>query len=212
MQSKQKRYEELCQSHDKGTSYTYELALKFLHDYPEHPGAMISLGVSLIEMARYNEAMRIFKKLISIVPPEKLHGCYVQLGHLNNEKGNLSKAVEYYEKAITVFSNQGYYFIYLGGALAKQGKFDEALKAHRKALRYKNVDKDEAYLNIGLILRAKGKYNEAARYFKKAISIDSNYVEAKVALADVESAMKVKTQPITPPYHNRATASRGCKV
>lgn len=44
---------------------------------------------------------------------------------------------------------------------------------------------DEAYHNLGLILRAQGRLREAADCFRRAIELDPEYDNAKEALDDV---------------------------
>lgn len=49
-----------------------------------------------------------------------------------------------------------------------------------------------AYLNLGLVLRGRGKLDEAYKCFEKAIELDPKYDSAKEALADVRAAIALQ--------------------
>jgi tetratricopeptide (TPR) repeat protein len=51
---------------------------------------------------------------------------------------------------------------------------------------------EEAYFNLGLILRAEGKYEEALECFERAIEIDPQYTLAKQARKDVARLFKLR--------------------
>jgi tetratricopeptide (TPR) repeat protein len=52
---------------------------------------------------------------------------------------------------------------------------------------------DEACYNLGLVLRAQGRYPEAVTYFESALRINPRYGLAREAARDVERAMRVKS-------------------
>jgi len=70
-----------------------------------------------------------------------------------------------------------------------QEKFDEAIKILLKGLKAQG-DRDEVYLNLGLIKRSQRQYGKARSYLLKALAITPNYPSAKQALADVERWLK----------------------
>ena len=197
---KQQRFRRILRIAKKGTAHVLEMVRAFLADYPDHPGAKLQLGRTLVEMARYDEARRIFKSLIPRAPAKQLPWVYRHLGDLYEFRGDYSRAASWYRKAIQSRPRgvrYGSLHLYLGCVLAQSGRLDEALAAHRRALRCRDVCRDEVWLNIGYVLRAQEKYGEAGRCFKKAIELDPNYREAKEALADVESAIALlKNRPI----------------
>jgi tetratricopeptide (TPR) repeat protein len=51
---------------------------------------------------------------------------------------------------------------------------------------------DEAYFNLGLILRAKERYQEALTCFENAIHLDPQYRVAKTAKRDVAAALRLR--------------------
>jgi tetratricopeptide (TPR) repeat protein len=48
---------------------------------------------------------------------------------------------------------------------------------------------DEAYFNLGLVLRAQERYQEALACFEKALELTPDYREAITAKSDVEKAI-----------------------
>jgi Flp pilus assembly protein TadD len=82
------------------------------------------------------------------------------------------------------------YHIFLGALLAKQGRLDEAEESHRRAIACAEGCIDEAFLNLGFVLRAQERFPEAADCFRHAIHLDPAYRAARQALKDVERCIK----------------------
>ena len=82
------------------------------------------------------------------------------------------------------------YRIFLGGVLATQGRLHDAEEVHRLAIASVEGCIDEAYLNLGLVLRAQERFPEAADCFREAIRLDPEYRAARRALRDVERGIK----------------------
>ena len=82
--------------------------------------------------------------------------------------------------------------IFLGACLAKQGRFSEAKKYHKKSIKVNTQNPDEALFNLGLISRAECNYKEARQYFRKAVTHDPEYKVAQEALNDIEQVLKLK--------------------
>jgi tetratricopeptide (TPR) repeat protein len=178
---------------DKGghTACVMELAKRFVVDYPGKILGWYYLGRSLYGMARYKEALAALRRLGPLLPPKKQHPAYSEIGHLYGQKGELRRAEAWYRKAVASDPLQASYYIFLGGILAKTGRFSEAEATHRKATRCRKGCIDEAYHNLGLVLRAQGRYLEARTCFRKALKIDPKYKEAREALFDVKYVIEL---------------------
>jgi tetratricopeptide (TPR) repeat protein len=112
------------------------------------------------------------------------------MGHLFRAAGNYELAATWYRKAIDADPIDATYRIYLGAVLAKQGRLHEAEEAHRAGVGCAEGCIDEAYLNLGFVLRAQERFREAAHCFREAIRLDPAYRQAQRALRDVERCMK----------------------
>lgn len=165
-------------------------ARDFLKEFPEGGPAWKILGSALIDLARYPEAELALKKALSLCPPEKLWIPLTEMGHLCKARGDYNSAAAWYSQAIEAVPREASGHIYLGGVLAKSGRLREAEAAHRAATRCIEGCRDEAFLNLGLVLRAQERYEEAAECFERALELDPKYAAAKRALRDVRAATK----------------------
>jgi len=171
---------------------TMEIAKGYVKSYPKSAYGWFVFGDVLLEIARYDEAKIALEKAIKRCKPNNLALPYESMGHLYKAKGNNRTAEKWYRKALEIRPNNPYILVFIGAALAKQGKFTQAKKFHRKAIKVAGPEADEAYYNLGLILRAEEKYNDARKAFEEAIKLDPNYKEVKKALKDVNYALNMQ--------------------
>lgn len=162
-----------------------------LRDDPEFGPAWSILGRALTELARHTEAQAAISRAISLCPKEKVHIPLSQMGHLCDFRGDWAEAEEWYRKAIEARPNCASAHIYLGAIMARQGRLDEAEMTHRAATRCVEGCIDEAYLNLGFVLRAQERFVEAFECFTQVIELDPEDRMAKRALRDVRRAMKL---------------------
>jgi len=84
-------------------------------------------------------------------------------------KGNYDKAIEYYEKAIELKSDDEVYYN-MGYVYCNKGNYDKAIECYEKAIELK-PDKNEAYNNMGNAYYNKGNYDKAIECYEKAIEL-----------------------------------------
>ena len=169
---------------------TVARAREFLREYPDCGPAWKILGEALVDLARHSEAEHALKQAIAKCPPDKLWIPLAEMGHLHRARGEYKAAVAWYRRAIDKMPDEASGHIYIGGVLAKSGRLKEAETAHRAAIRCTQGCRDEAYLNLGLVLRAQERYHEAATCFEQALKLDPKYVAARKALRDVRNTMR----------------------
>ena len=172
------------------TAFTIRYGRRYLADHPEHGPAWMLVGIALVGLARYEEAEQAFSKAIERCPPGKQHWPLGAMGHLFLESGDHDQAAEWYRKAIEADPEEASFHVFLGSLRAKQGRFQEAEEEHRAAIECPKGRIDEAYLNLGYVLRALDRYSDAAECFREAIRLDPEYRLARRALRDVERCMK----------------------
>jgi tetratricopeptide (TPR) repeat protein len=112
---------------------------------------------------------------------------------LEDQRGNLRAAERWYSQAAKLKPTT-LTLVFLGGVLAKQGRYRDSKRCHRRAIRLATHNPDEAYLNLGLILRAERKYERAIECFERAIQLDPKYETAKIARRDIREVLKLKRQ------------------
>ena len=193
MKTKLQKYKEIVDvSNKEMAACTIELAEAYLQDYPRNGRVWLELGIALSNLARYKKATQAIQKAIEYLDTEDHCFCYLYFGHLYKQKGNYKKAIEWYRKASDADPDSATYFIYLGGILATVGKLTEAEECHRYATKCKEGAIDEAYLNLGYVLRAQERYDEALLCFEKAIELDPKYKVAKAALKDMKKLFEIR--------------------
>jgi tetratricopeptide (TPR) repeat protein len=148
------------------------------------------LGSALVELARHREAEDALLQAIALCPAEKLWIPLAEMGHMYKARGEYRAAAAWYRKAIEAAPDEASPRIYLGGVLAKSGRLHEAEAAHRAATGCAEGCRDEAFLNLGLVLRALERYDEAAGCFEAALKIDPKCQAAKRALRDVKHTLQ----------------------
>jgi len=181
-------------TNDDMTCSRLVLAREYIKKYKGAKSAYIDYAEALMQLARYKEAEKALEKAISVCPKDKLFVPYAQMGHLNNFRGDYLNAAKWFTKCNKKLPNDATGYIYKGSALAKCGKLKNAENAHRKAIQCSEGCIDEAYLDLGYVLRAQEKYTEALSCFTKALEIDPKYKEAKRAIKDVEKAIEYETR------------------
>ena len=99
------------------------------------------------------------------------------LGASTAQIGMLDKAIEAYNKSISLKPDFVDPYYNMGNALKDQGKLNQAIAAYNKALSFK-PNHFKAYSNIGLVLQDQGKPDEAIAAYNKSISLNPDYAEA----------------------------------
>lgn len=190
MNSRDTAYRKLFEAWDAGEhALALELSRELLQKFPDYNIGWVLQGVILYELARYGEAEQVLHSAIEGLPLEHLHHGYVHLGHLYRERGDYDSAEKWYRKTIGLVHDNAGGHIFLGMVLAKKGDFSGAEASHREATRCSIGAVDEAYLNLGLVLRAQERYKEALACFERALELTPDYREATVAKADIEKTI-----------------------
>lgn len=171
-------------------SCTLELAQRYLAAHPQRGVVWLYYADSLCAMARYNEALAALRRGLRFCPPKKVHLIYYRFGEVHRERGAFRVAERWYRRAVEACPSDATYRIFLGALLAGVGRLQEAEAIHRRATRCKEGCIDEAFLNLGLVLRALERYSDARKCFQRALDIDPKYKLARKALSDVEHVIE----------------------
>ena len=154
---------------------------------------MFDYGEMLYKLTRYEDAIRVYEDALSRVADEDARwAIYNQLGHLYQYWGRPADAEPWFRKAIEADPEVTTSYIFLGACQARQGKLKEAEETHRAATLCKEGLKEEAYMNLGLVLRAQGRFWDAVDCFERAIELYPQYSSAIEALEDVKMAIAIQ--------------------
>ncbi len=150
---------------------------------------LVYYGVALQDLARYEEARAIFERSLALMPADSQERLYRRFGLLAQDESKIDEAEQWFRKAIEARPADATPCIYLGAMLAKNGRLEEAEHWHRRAVACPDGCIDEAYLNLGYVLRAKEEYLEAFECFREALKRDPLYVAAQEALEDMDRVL-----------------------
>lgn len=99
-----------------------------------------------------------------------------KLGNSFLEKGEIDKAIKYYQKALSLVPDYDEAYNNLGVAYQRKNDFPTAIANFKKAI-ILNPKYAATYSNLGIVSLLKGKLKEASRFFKKAIKLNPRLSE-----------------------------------
>ena len=188
---RKQRWQEIIRAEDLPAT-RIELLQRFVRENPSSGVAWYRLGRELSELSRFDDAEQALHKSIEFSPDSKHLFIFCAMGKLFGYSGDDATAEQWFRKAISHSPDDAQGYIYLGGMLARLGRLDEAEEVHRRGTHCKTGCIDEAFLNLGYVLRAKERYAEAFGCFDRALAIDPKYKEARVARRDVGRVLKLR--------------------
>jgi tetratricopeptide (TPR) repeat protein len=174
-------------------------AREYLADDPDKGPAWMLLGSALTDLARYDEARDALARAFALCPAGKRQFMYREIGHFHKARGRYARAAEWYRRMIEAEPENAGGYIFLGCVLARQGRLGEAEDVHRAGTACAEGCIDEAYLNLGLVLRAQERLIEAKECFERALELDPDYQAAREALRDVRRTLRFLREAQTSP-------------
>lgn len=169
------------------------LAEFYTKEFPDDHFGWLVLADGLIGISSFETAAEALRNALRICPKAHRGLVYSKAGKFYREKGSLIRAEKWYRKAVALEASQEH-LVFLGSCLAKQGRYDEAIKAHQQAVTIAPDTADEAYFNLGLVHRADKNYLDALRNFEKAIELDPEYDKAIVAVLDIRKLLQLRAE------------------
>ena len=184
-----------------------QLYHQVLEKQPDHPEALYGLGTLSIEMEQPQIAEQ-WLSTASQVQPDSVK-IWFSLGNLRFSQSQWYQAQEAYQKAIALRPDAAPIYNNLGYALQQQGLFDQAIAYYQKCLEIQ-PNCAEADVNLGNALQVQGKLppekqvyyaqlnhklglarkkagdmKMAVDYYRKALTIKPDLVEAHYNLGEV---------------------------
>ncbi len=176
------------------TALVVELIEDHLSRFPNDRFAMIWYAMAKIQFHQYAQAEKLLRHAITLSKGDGrlVRLASIEMGHLYREKGAFKKATLWYQRGMQSDPKYGDGYNFLGLVAFKGGHLDQAETFYRKAIKCPAHSIDESYFNLGGILLAKGRYQEAIKCYRKAIEIDPKYTIAKKRLKDALLALQLK--------------------
>jgi len=180
---------------ENGESAQALLSINFYCEQnPDDASGLIAKAMINTELSNFSEAEKALKSidLDKNSSDRFLQIYYTEWASLYKAINKLDKAIEYYDKRINISPEETGGYIFKGAALAKLGKYEEAKKEHLKATKLEG-NPEEAFTNLGLILRAELKLGEAQAAFENSLKIISKNDEGvEKYLDDVTNAIELQ--------------------
>jgi tetratricopeptide (TPR) repeat protein len=128
---------------------------------PNHAGALHLMGLLSLQTQNYDHAIEWIARAIRQDPkPEYLSS----LGTTLQQQGRLEEAVQTFDKAVQLKSEDAELWAKLGGALKELGRSTDALLTFQHVLKLSSNHWDAAF-ESAVILHQLGRFEEAIRYF-----------------------------------------------
>ena len=141
------------------------------------------LGLIALKLKNYQEAINNFESTIKL--NNKSAQAYYNLGFALYKNSQYKKAIESYRNAIKLNPDFSQAFIDLGCSLMATKNYTEAEFQFIQAMKL-SPDNPNVYINLGNIQRFNGNINSAIDYYKKALLVDHENIEAHRLLAFIK--------------------------
>ena len=157
-------------AHQRGDNdRAVELIERSLSFYPNDPNAYSNLGNVLKVLGRLDDAVGCYEKALSLNP--NLADVHNNLGLAFHEQGK-DDAITSLQKALAIDPHYAAARINLSAILFDIGRMEEAL-ANLSMIFEKEPDRLNLNSQIGYVLNALGRYEEALYHFNKNMNINS---------------------------------------
>ena len=166
------------------------LARRALAHHPHNGAAQLYLGMALRDLSRYEEAESLLTPLLADEEPGRRAAVRLQLGILEDRRGNLTAAEHHFQGCIVLAPNDAGPRVLLGAVYARAGRLHDAEATHREAVTCSEGPIDEAWLNLGLVLRGLERFAEADFCLRKALELDPKDSLARDVLAGIRTSLE----------------------
>ncbi len=170
------------------------LSRLYVEDFPDDSLLWICRGRVLTQLCRWNEADTAFERAFATHETAKQQRfIWLAKSQSYRRRGMNIEAEECYQQVVQLDPNEGYIRIMLAHTTWRRGDLPLAEERFRDALAIKSedLDRDEALFNLGGVLVALGRLQEAATCYREAIELSPDYEIAQLRLGDVERALEL---------------------
>jgi len=153
-----------------------------VHISPNNPDRLMKLGQAYLESGDPEGADEVFK---SAVKQDSMNADRrTAIGELFLKAGQEERAAETFRDSLHLKEDINVYNR-LGIALRRKGKFKEAIKEYKRAIKVDPND-EVLYYNIGRAFMQDRNFKSARKAFGKALAVDSGFEDAKKMLKKLD--------------------------
>jgi len=155
-------------AHDTGDFATafplYQMAIQ---QEPDNAGYHVLLGDTLVMMGDHKGAIGLYRKALSLDP--RLPGVASQLAYeLGKDASNRQESTALLKEHLASNPNDGIAWTNLGVNYYQDGRYADAVQAHKEALKSSDIKKSEVWNNLGNDYYKLGDFRNAAEAYKEA--------------------------------------------
>lgn len=177
---------DLCYKYLNSGNYAKAINIgeRIVKNNPNNANAYLCLGIAYRLAKQIDLSIKNLKKAVVYAKRERdLMYIYNQLGVSYYTKGDLENAAFYSSLSLDLANELkdtrqiARILNNIGDVFYNKGELDKALMYYKVSIEIPTgeIDKEDAYKGIALVYSAKGNYEEAVRYFKKAMEIAEKY-------------------------------------
>ena len=150
-----------------------------LENNPDNYGLMLDYGILLVRTGRVDEGIPILQKAIGIIDDDP--DAWIQLGTAHMVKKDFQKALEYYEKALSLDNTNALIHDNLGfihfSLFQKTGKIENNAAALEHFQRSVQLDPGlaSAYNGLGGTYQADGQIDKAIKAWEKSLELHPDF-------------------------------------
>lgn len=158
--------------------YYFKLMQEEIDRQPSNSRLMGYMGMILRTLGRFEEALEIAKKGVSLTP-DSTHSHYC-LAQVLRSIGNVKEALHHYNKALELNPKDSIILNMVGLMNMSLKLYDEAEEAFLKA-HHLNPLLIHIYVNLGLLHQLKGEIETALHYFEKVVQRNKGFLHEDFA-------------------------------
>ncbi|MDI6744773.1 MAG: FlgO family outer membrane protein [Thermodesulfovibrionales bacterium] len=134
-------------------------------------------ALKIVATGAESEDVKKEKPTVASLPPGKASDYYSKGYDYKWNKKDPDKAIEYYQKAVSIDPKTENALFELGYAYNEKGEYQKAIGYYSKVVALNPMAKD-AFNNIGLAYSRLNDHQNAEKWYKKSLDIDPNYTLA----------------------------------
>jgi tetratricopeptide (TPR) repeat protein len=141
----------------------------------KNPQLLVNLGMVDYMEGNKDGALSYWENSISLSPSDNDGKPLNNIGNLYKEKGEIKKAIEYYEKAVS--QEKSYLYINnLAEAYRTSGEVDKAEKILLDSIK-ENPKSQLAHFNLAKVYSGQDKLDQALKAFAKSLEVNPQFLE-----------------------------------
>jgi tetratricopeptide (TPR) repeat protein len=170
------------------------LSRSYLEEFPDDVSIAVRRGRTLTMLCRYAEAEAAFDAAFSHASDELLPFIWNAKAESASRRGDLVEAEKCYLLADELLPRTSWILIPLAHVTWLRGDLKLAQRRFQQALLVESSDgdRDEALFNLGGVLVALGRLDEAAACYREAVELSPDYEIAQNRLEDVQAALLIQ--------------------